>query len=75
MHPITVDVLIIITSNTRKSEMQVRLMSYSIGYPERALKQELLPLIKLSNPKPKYVIDKMAKAARHEGSMYSTIPL
>ena len=31
-----------------------------------ALKQELLSLIKLSNPKPKYVIDEMAKAAGHE---------
>ena len=31
-----------------------------------ALKQELLSLIKLSNPKPKYVINEMAKAAVHE---------
>ena len=39
------------------------------------VKQELLSLIKLSNPKPKYAIDEMAKAAGHEGSIYSTIPL
>ena len=50
-------------------------MSYGIGYPEWALKQELLSLIKLSNPEPKYIIDEIAKAAGHEGSMYSTIPL
>ena len=54
------------TSNTRKSEMQDWLTSHGIEYPERALKHELLSLIKLSNPKPKYVIDEMAKTAGHE---------
>ena len=35
-------------------------------HPERALQRELLSLIKLSNPKPNYVIDETAKAAGHE---------
>ena len=42
------------TSNTKKSEMQDWLTSHGIEYPECALKRELLSLIKLSNPKPKY---------------------
>ena len=54
------------TSNTKKSEMQDWLTNHGIKYPEHALKQELLSLIKLSNPKPKYVIDEMAKIAGHE---------
>ena len=54
------------TSNSRKGDMQDWLTSHGIEYPERALKRELLSLIKLSNAKPKYVIDEMAKAAGHE---------
>ena len=54
------------TSNSRKGDMQDWLKSHGIQYPERALKRELLSLIKLSNAKPKYVIDEMAKAAGHE---------
>ena len=46
--------------------MQDWLTSHGIDYPEHALKCELLALIRLSNPKPKYVIDEMAKAAGHE---------
>ena len=54
------------TSNSRKGDMQDWLTSHGIEYPERALKRELLSLIKLRNAKPKYVIDEMAKAAGHE---------
>ena len=54
------------TSNSKKGDMQDWLTSHGIEYPERALKRELLSLIKLSNAKPKYVIDEMAKAAGHE---------
>ena len=54
------------TINTRKGEMQVWLTAHNIQFPERALKRELLSLIRLSNPQPKYVIDKLAKASRHE---------
>ena len=54
------------TSDNRKGDMQDWLTSHGIEYPERALKRELLFLIKLSNAKPKYVIDEMAKAAGHE---------
>ena len=43
--------------------MQDWLMSHGIKYP---FKQELLSLIKLCNPRYKYVIDEMAKAAGHE---------
>ena len=46
--------------------MQDWLTSHGIEYPERALKRELLALIRAGNPKPKYVIDEMAKAAGHE---------
>ena len=54
------------TSNSRKGDVQDWLMSHGIECPERALKQELLSLIKLSNAKPKYVIDEIAKATGHE---------
>ena len=54
------------TSNSRKGDMQDWFTSHGIQYPEQALKRELLSLIKLSNPKPKYVIDEMAKTAGHE---------
>ena len=35
-------------------------------YPESALKRELFQLIRGSNPKPKFVVDEMAKAVGHE---------
>ena len=35
-------------------------------FPERTLKRELLSLIRLNNPQPKYVIDELAKASGHE---------
>ena len=54
------------TMSSRKGEMQDWLLAHNIEYPERALKCELLALIRLSNPKPKYVIDEMAKASGHE---------
>ena len=54
------------TINSRKGDMQDWLMSHGIKYQERALKRELSSLIKLSNPKPKYVIDELAKADGHE---------
>ena len=53
----------VLASNSRKGDMQDWLMSHGIKCPKRALKRDLLSLIKLSNPKAKYVIDEMAKAA------------
>ena len=52
--------------SSRKSEMQDWLVAHGIEFPERALKRELLSLIRLSNPQPKYVVDEMAKASGHE---------
>ena len=46
--------------------MQEWLISKGVEYPECALKRELYQLIRASNPKPKYVVDEMAKAAGHE---------
>ena len=54
------------TTNSRKSEMQDWLIKHGIQFPERALKAELLSLIRLSNPKPKYVVDEIAKTFGHE---------
>ena len=54
------------TTNSRKSEMQDWLIKHGIQFPECALKAELLSLIRLSNPKPKYVIDEIAKTFGHE---------
>ena len=54
------------TTNSRKSEMQDWLLAHNIQYPECALKCELLSLIRLSNPQPKYVVDEMAKTFGHE---------
>ena len=41
-------------------------MEKGIEYPEYALKRELFQLVRASNPKPKFVVDVMAKAARHK---------
>ena len=46
--------------------MQGRLTAQNIQFPERAPKSELLSLIRLSNPQPKYAIDELAKASGHE---------
>ena len=46
--------------------MQDWLTAHNIQFPESALKRELLSLIRLSNPQPKYVIDELAKASGHE---------
>ena len=56
----------VLTTNTRKGEMQDWLTAHHIQFPEHALKRELLSLIRLSNPQPKYVIDELAKAYGHE---------
>ena len=53
-------------TSSRKSEMQDWLVAHNIEFPERALKQELLSLIRLSNPQPKYVIDELARTSGHE---------
>ena len=37
-----------------------------IEYPESALKRKLFQLVRASNPKPKFVVDEMAKAVGHE---------
>ena len=50
----------------RNIEMHDWLTSHGIEYPEHTLKHKFLSLIKLSNHKPKYVIDEMAKTAGHE---------
>ena len=42
------------------------LTAKGIEYPESALKRELFQLIHASNPKPKFVVDEMAKAVRLE---------
>ena len=42
------------------------LTTKGIEYPESALKRELFQLVRESNPKPKFVVDEMAKAAGHE---------
>ena len=54
------------STSTRKADMQDWLTRHGIEFPERALKRELLSLVRLSNIKPKYVIDEMAKASGHE---------
>ena len=54
------------TTSSRKSEMQDWLVAHNIEFPECALKQELLSLIRLSNPQPKYVIDELAKTSGHD---------
>ena len=54
------------TMSSRKSQMQDWLVAHGIEFPERALKRELINLIRLSNPQPKYVVDELAKASGHE---------
>ena len=52
--------------SSRKQQVHDWLMVKGIEYPESALKRELFQLICASNPKPKFVVDEMAKAAGHE---------
>lgn len=54
------------TTNSRKKEMQDWLLAHGIQYPEKALKRELIALIRLSNPQPKYTVDEIAKTFGHE---------
>ena len=46
--------------------MQDWLTARGVEYPEHALKRELYAVIKASNVSPKYAVDEMAKATRHE---------
>ena len=59
------------TMSSRKQQMHDWLTAKGIEYPESeysvsALKRELFQLIHASNPKPKFVVDEMAKAVGHE---------
>ena len=54
------------TMSSRKQQVHDWLTAKGIDYPESALKRELFQLICASNPKPKFVVDEMAKAVRHE---------
>ena len=50
------------STSTRKADLQDWLTRHGIEFPERALKRELLSLVRLCNIKPKYIMDEMAKA-------------
>ena len=54
------------TMSSRKQQMHDWLTAKGIEYPEAALKRELFQLIRVSNPKPKFVADEMAKVVGHE---------
>ena len=54
------------TMSSRKQQMHDWLTAKGIEYPESALKRELFQLVRASNPKPKFAVDEMAKAARDE---------
>ena len=54
------------TMTSRKQQMYDWLTEKGIEYPESALKRELFQLVRGSIPKPKFVVDEMAKAMGHE---------
>ena len=54
------------TMSSRKQQMHDWSMAKGIEYPESALKREVFQLVCASNPKTKFAVDEMAKAAGHE---------
>ena len=63
------------TMSSRKQVMQDWLTSHRICFRECALKRQLYNLIRSSNFKPKYAVDEMARATRHESCAFTTLPL
>ena len=54
------------TMSSRNQQMHDWLTIKGIKYPQSALNKELFQLVCASNSKPKFVVDELAKAARHE---------